>query len=534
MNLLKAKVSNFGSYNSLEFDFSCSQLALIHGATGSGKSTLQEVPVWILYGKTSKGGNVSEIITWNSTEPTIGEIQVELKGEILTIVRTRGKASHNDLYWLESEVTHRGKDITETQKLLEERLGVTYDLYISAASYNEFSPASTFFTDKSKERRELFEKIVDLKLPIKIAERALDVRREAKKKLTENKTACERATGRSDQLKSNLESNNRNSDLWSSRQDQKVKEIEGRSSVFEKQKILKIEALETKSSVFEANKLKSLEDYAAKIEILAKAVESQKTTACETCGAPNEKALAKIRKLDTLMIEYEQIEARQNPYLDQIEQAKKEENHLHSQIEEEKYAVNPFLAQNEATKRDIEVARKLLSSLESQVRESEDKISALGQLYDLSFKLRGHLLQTAVKHIEESTNKYLESYFDSEFRVEFTLEDSDNLEISIQKDGHSCFFTQLSKGQRSLLKLTFSIAIMKASANNSGVHFNTLFFDEALDGLDTELKLKAFGLFNELEKDHNSILIIDHSTELKSLFTSDYHVTLNGNGSTLQ
>ena len=82
-----------------------------------------------------------------------------------------------------------------------------------------------------------------------------------------------------------------------------------------------------------------------------------------------------------------------------------------------------------------------------------------------------------------------------------------------------------------MLKLSFAVAVMDAVSDNAGTHFNTLFFDEALDGLDTELKLKAFNLLTELSTTHESVFVIDHSDTLKTCFSNSYHVTLENDES---
>ena len=78
----------------------------------------------------------------------------------------------------------------------------------------------------------------------------------------------------------------------------------------------------------------------------------------------------------------------------------------------------------------------------------------------MSFELRGQLLKSVLRQIETSTNKYLEKHFDSEIKVVLTIDDTDKVEVSIQKNGHECVFAQLSKGQRQLLKLCFGISVM--------------------------------------------------------------------------
>ncbi len=90
------------------------------------------------------------------------------------------------------------------------------------------------------------------------------------------------------------------------------------------------------------------------------------------------------------------------------------------------------------------------------------------------------------------------------------------------------------KGQRQMLKLSFVLSVMAAASNKAGVHFDNLFFDEALDGLDTDMKVKAYGLLEELATRHGSVLVIDHAPEFQALFDRRYHVTLDGDHSHIE
>lgn len=71
---------------------------------------------------------------------------------------------------------------------------------------------------------------------------------------------------------------------------------------------------------------------------------------------------------------------------------------------------------------------------------------------------------------------------------------------------------------------------MQAVSNYSGIKFQQVFFDEALDGLDETLKAKAHGLLSTLEQEYESIFVVEHSEGLKSMFTNQFRVELvNGN-----
>lgn len=528
MRLLNIQLTNFASYSTLEFSFENQGLALLYGSTGSGKSTLQDAPAWILFGITAKDGNADDVRSWNNPgEHTQGILKLEANdGILISITRIRGKPSQNDLYWLEgdSDELHRGKDITETQKLLDDRLGVSKELYIAAAYYNEFSPTGAFFTSKSKDRRELFEKLADLDLPIKIADGAIDAKKQTRKTHTQVFTDINQTNGRLEQLELSAVATKRDADNWSKVQEATVKDLQQKERTFEQEKQNKINDLMHQKMSAEALKAKTVDTLLDKIQGLEAKI-SNSTEYCESCGQPHKDTVNHKIELGKLKLNLEHLVISTNPYDKQLEYATQSENPYSlklGRLESE----NPFLPQIERQTKEISKLEQKFNGLRATLSTLDTRLSAVTRLYDLSFSLRGELLLKSVKEVESETNRYLESYFDSELRVTFNIEDSDKLEIEITKNGHTCVYRQLSKGQRCLLKLCFSVSIMKAAANRIGVHFNTLLFDEALDGLDPSLKAKAFNLFSELSKYHETILVIEHDSSLLSLFNKHYYVSL--------
>jgi DNA repair exonuclease SbcCD ATPase subunit len=85
-----------------------------------------------------------------------------------------------------------------------------------------------------------------------------------------------------------------------------------------------------------------------------------------------------------------------------------------------------------------------------------------------------------------------------------------------------------------MLKLSFVVSIMAAAQNKAGQHFDALFFDEALDGLSSDLKVKAFGLFEELSKEYGTIMVVEHSPDFQNLFERRFHVELQGDNSVIE
>jgi DNA repair exonuclease SbcCD ATPase subunit len=223
-----------------------------------------------------------------------------------------------------------------------------------------------------------------------------------------------------------------------------------------------------------------------------------------------------------------------SPLVAQTERIQSEVNEFDARAQSESERSNPFMEQIRRLKKEFEEADIDAGVISWNAEKAKLKALSYGQIQDLSLSLRGALLQKAVKDIETATNLCMETYFDAELRVTFELEGSDSLKVGIFKSGYEASYKQLSKGQRQLLKLSYSVAVMKASSNIAGTHFSTLFFDEALDGLDAELKVKAFTLFESMSQDHETVMLIDHSPDFHQLFTTKFHVTLDGDESSIE
>lgn len=565
MRLGVCRVKNFCSYKELEFNFSDLSLSLIYGATGSGKSTLQDIPIWTLFGVTAKDGNVDEVKSWTAKNiPTSVSLEVQLPGGKLTVTRVRGTSRENDLYWQEGELETkiRGKDLVDTQNMLEKRLGVTAETYAAATYYNEFSEANNFFLAKAKDRRQLFEKISNQEFAITLAEKITEQKKEINKLLLALNKTLAMYVGRNDQLELSCTQIDARLSKWKNDHANTLATLKAKSKSFNKEKQTNIEDLEAKSYRFESDKAKKIEELVDKLDMLDQRIKDPasfdalieehkkhlalNTPICPTC----KRAVEQDDKLSDLIKQKEQnqqlkdrfsdlsqkikeAQSAKNPYKDLIIQAKKQTNFYQDQIVIEENKQNPFEDQLKEALNALKGTKDSIKKHEEEIEKLNSDYASLELLYDLSFVLRGQLLKETVIDIQNKVNNYLTNYFESEFQVIFELNKSDSLLTHISKNGNACVYTQLSKGQRQLLKLCFTVAIMQASANNAGVKFNALFFDEPCDGLDETLKLKAFRLFEELALDHSTILVTDHTQSFQNMFENKYLVELIGDESVI-
>lgn len=537
MRLLHCELTNFGSYRHLEFDFSAPGLSLVYGATGSGKSTLQDAPAWILYGITSKNGNADEVRSWQTPyEPTKGILDVELSdGSKIRVTRIRGRASDNDLYWQYRDGHMcRGKDLSETQSLLEDLLAVSSDLYVAGSYFHEFSPSGSFFTAKAKERREVLESIANLSFPMVLLARtssASKVHTIRARELFENSTRLSGQVSLSDihhvrTIKSR--------DAWEQNQKEEKEKFQERYDRFETEKAEKIKILCSKIEA-EKNKVSDIIQQTERLQELKLALNNVPKSKCEHCGANVQHV-----EYDKLKDEYGQLWLKHSEYssrMSKIEQLEETISSLSSSVNPylhiQEPKPNPFIFEVARSEKELQSLTGELDKTNAELATVKAKASSLETLQDVAAQLRGELLRRVVKDVEISTNTSLETTFDAELRVQFSI-DNDKLDVEVTKNGYACTYKQLSKGQRQMLRLSFAVGIMKATANRAGVHFQSLFFDEALDGLDSALKTKAYALFERLEANHASIMVIEHAPELKEAFAKRYHVQLIGDESVIE
>jgi DNA repair exonuclease SbcCD ATPase subunit len=467
VRVLSIVLKNFASYENLDLQFTNQGLTLISGPTGAGKSTLCDAIPWVIWGATAKGGAVSDVLSWPGDEVTEGTCYLDK----VIVTRSRGpKSKDNDLFfsWNTQKNPHktihqqiRGKDLLDTQKMINTAIGMDVDLYLAAAYYHEFSQTAQFFTTTAKNRRQICEQLVDLSLA-KILQTNL------KEKYTDIDKQRHKVYTNIDKLKSNI-------DLLMKWQ------------VAENTKAEKWQLDHEKTLGF------TIADY-EEFEAKRKRTISKK---CNSCGT---------------MLEHprEVHDTSENPYLVKLASLEKEINPHNG-------AVKDFSA-------DIESKRKEIVVNESDVAQLSLDIDDIEVMQKVVNDYRSITIQNTINSVEQTTNQLLTDYFEGEIRVGFEVADADKLDVSIYKDGNAANFTQLSKGQRCMLKLCFGVSVMQAVQNHHGINVNVAMFDEALDGLSDALKIKAVRMLESLTQE--SVFLVEHSGAVQALLNNKYHVEL--------
>lgn len=510
MKVISCQLENFASYKTLDFQFDGQGLTLIQGPTGSGKSTLCDAIPWVLFGTTAKGGGVTDVISWPGTDTTCGLLSILHFGSQVSIFRSRGQASKdNDLYFrISDSPPKRGKDLRDTQSLLNEHLGLDSDLYLAGAYYHDFSKLAQFFTTTAKARKELCEQIVDLNLAKNLQLKTSEANKSLAKEFAQIGQDIRTSESQLKLLQRMYIQEEAKRDNWQISQNRKI-------SAFEQTKQAQLMNLQSqiKPASHFASIIKGLENQILKLD----------GSTCKECGGPKNAELYKdyLQKLN----QAKNAAYRNQDLMDQMAT-------LEDTAPPEAKTVNPHVTGVAGLDHEINKELLLNQQLKEQDNTLRTQIEDLEVIQDVIKDFRGEIIKNTLLELETKTNTLLSNYFDAEIKANFLIEDADKIEVTITKDGNLCSYTQLSKGQRCMLKLCFGVATMETVQNHQGVEFNAIFLDESVEGLDEGNKLKALRLFEHLATKYSSVFLVEHSEAIKASIANKFSVELiNGQSS---
>jgi DNA repair exonuclease SbcCD ATPase subunit len=553
MKVLGCSVENFASYRELTFNFSNQGLTLVRGATGSGKSTLCDIIPWILFGVTAKNGSVAEVISWPGDRVTFGSITIDTARGPICIERRRGTTKDNDLwYFLKSDISQRGKDINDTQQQINSFLGVTPELYLAGAYFHEFSQTAQFFSTSAKIRRSIIDQIVDMALHIKLTNSLKEFKTAQKIVLEKKNNDKDKIAAKLEVLKEAFQRESKLAAAWKTEAKLKIKNMEFKKAAFIQgqnkivQDITKEHAVISMTLAAEIDMLTETlvpeQIFDKRQQILDVRKASCKEDVCLKCGSKLDDHERLVITKDTyqLIRDIETNEKTKNQIKTIHQRLDTYASSLPTKLNVEKAKVNPYYEMLKLAQMEVNTHEETKKALKNDIQNYESQIENLTVIItSLALQLmdaqtlteildifKKTITNNAVSALESKTNSLLSDFFDGEISVKFQVTATDKLEVNISKDGNECSYTQLSKGQRQMLRLCFGVSMMEAVSNYQGVSFNALFFDEATDGMDDSNKMKAFKLLEHVSLKHESVFLVEHASEVKTMATSSYLVTL--------
>lgn len=161
--LNKVIAKNFLSWADLDFDIN-QGITQIDGFNfddntpeGSGKSAVMNAICWGCFGKIPKDANIDEVVKEGETE-----CSVENVFDTFSIFRTR-KSGRGELYIEEDGKIIKGKDAKETQEIINEKLGLTFDTFMQTVYFAQ-DYDKKFITSNQEDKGKILSEIQDLKI----------------------------------------------------------------------------------------------------------------------------------------------------------------------------------------------------------------------------------------------------------------------------------------------------------------------------------------------------------------------------------
>lgn len=195
------------------------------------------------------------------------------------------------------------------------------------------------------------------------------------------------------------------------------------------------------------------------------------------------------------------------------------------------------------TKSDYDSSMKRVSFLQDEL----EKLKSRYEIEDLSAMILGRggflafIFEETLMSIQNRANSMIRDIQNIEcFDLEISMtkevkgKKTSKEEISkvIRKAGQEVSFRSLSGGQKAAMEFVTDLSTAKEIKQKSGSGVGWLLLDEALDGLGPEEKLSAI----EIVKSNfdGQVIMIDHATEIKELFTQVVEVEYDGQKSSIK
>ena len=222
-----------------------------------------------------------------------------------------------------------------------------------------------------------------------------------------------------------------------------------------------------------------------------------------------------------------QIEVAQNnlnPVIQQIESKKNETNHFIGRLEEAQLSENPHSNLIAQTNLEIEQKSSLLN-MKSGLKASFDKCLEYSLWWKdaLHVNIKSYLTDSFLDQVNKIANQYLQEMFDGILSINISAttergkDTKEKISTTIFNKNYECSYNSLSGGERCRICFALNLAIAKTINKES----NIIMFDEVLNGLDDVGKSQVMRVFKQLEAEYETVFVIDHTSEFKSLFTNN-------------
>ena len=517
---------------------------------GTGKTTIVNALSFALFGNALTNIKKDNLINKINNKNMLVTLSFEKDGVDYRVERGRKptlmKFYVNDQEQEAEETDDAQGDMRETQKDLDDLLGMSHDMFKHIVALNTYT--EPFLSMKAADQRVIIEQLLGITLLSEKADVLKELVRATKDEILQESANIEATKKSNEKIQVSIDSLITKQNAWNSQHETDVEKI-GRAiieleSVDIEAELAKHTAL--KEYLEKTAKLKSLEKERATLEsAIAQAERSVKKYAgelaklrdkkCHACeqelhdhkheemmAAANQhhldactyydKVSADLNKIQTEITAIGQLSTRPNTYYDTVEEALKHQNNLktlETQLVVKAGEVDPYQEQ---------IDELLSTAMQDITWDRVNELNSLKEHQEFLLKLLTSKDSFIRKKIIDQNLAYLNNrltFYLDKMGLPHQVSFLNDLNVEITQLGQDLDFDNLSRGERNRLILGLSWAFRDVwESLYQGI--NLLFVDELIDnGLDASGVESALSVLKKMARERKkNIFLISHKDEL--------------------
>ena len=517
---------------------------------GTGKTTIVNALSFALFGNALTNIKKDNLINKINNKVMLVTLAFEKDGVDYRVERGRKpsvmKFYVNDQEQETDETDEAQGDARETQKDLDELLGMSHDMFKHIVALNTYT--EPFLSMRANDQRVIIEQLLGVTLLSEKAERLKELVKITKDEIFQENADIEAAKKSNDKIQQSVDSLTTRQTAWNSQHDAELEKI-GRA-------IIELESVDIEAELAKHSELKLFEEKSAKLKSLNKEratldsaiaqaersvkkyddeLAKLKDKKCHACEQElhdhkhEEMSNSAVHHLGEAMKYFDKVSADRNKiqreidtvgpvntrpdtYYDTVEQALKHQNNLKTL--ETQLTVNA--GESDPYQEQIDELRH--TAMQSISWDRVNELTRLKEHQEFLLKLLTSKDSFIRKKIIDQNLAYLNNrltYYLDKMGLPHTVLFQNDLTVLITQLGQDLDFDNLSRGERNRLILSLSWAFRDVW-ESLYQQVNLLFVDELVDnGLDAAGVEGALAVLKKMARERKkNIFLISHKDEL--------------------
>ena len=518
---------------------------------GTGKTTIVNALTFALYGQALTNIKRDNLINKINNKNMLVTLAFEKNGTDYRIERGRKpnilKFYVNDQEQETEESDDSQGDMRETQKDLDDLLGMSHDMFKHIVALNTYT--EPFLSMRANDQRVIIEQLLGITLLSEKAEHLKELIKETKDAITQENADIEAAKKSNEKIQQSIDGLMVRQSAWRNQNNTEMEkiaralvELEGvdieselakhaELKLFE-EKTAKLRSLNKERATLEsaiAQAERSVSKYASELESLANKTchacnqqlhdhkhEELTATAEENLLDANnyhEKIKGDLERINKEISDIGDIAQRPKTYYDTVEEALKHQNTIKT------LETNLEIKNGETDPYEEQIEELRMTAMQTITWDAMNELTKLKEHQEFLLKLLTSKDSFIRKKIIDQNLAYLNNrltYYLDKMGLPHTVTFKNDLTVEIMQLGQDLDFDNLSRGERNrlILGLSWSFRDVWESLYQQ---INLLFVDELIDnGLDASGVEAALAVLKKMTRERKkNVFLISHKDELQ-------------------